>query len=85
LAAGYRLAVRARPFTLCLRCNVPLERVDKAAVAERLPESVRELQQEFTRCPGCERVYWPGSHWQRMRSVLTGLCLPVDGAGPSNL
>jgi uncharacterized protein with PIN domain len=85
VAARYRLAERARPFTLCLRCNVPLEGVDKVAVAERLPENVRELQQEFTRCPGCERVYWRGAHWQRMRSVLTGLCLPVDGAGPSNL
>ena len=77
VAARYRLAERARPFTLCLRCNLPLERVEKAAVAARLPPKVLELHHALTRCPGCDRVYWPGSHWDRMRdllrSVLTGL------------
>jgi uncharacterized protein with PIN domain len=84
VAARYRLAGRARPFTLCLRCNLPLEPVDKAALAERLPESVRRVQHNFTRCPGCGRVYWPGSHYERMRSVLTGLCGPVDGGARQN-
>ncbi|HEX7052761.1 MAG TPA: Mut7-C RNAse domain-containing protein [Burkholderiales bacterium] len=84
VAARFRLAEDARPFTLCLRCNLPLEPVEKAAVAERLPGRVRELQEAFTRCPGCERIYWPGSHWARMRSVLTGLCPPVDARAPEN-
>ena len=70
VAERYGLAARARPFTLCLRCNLPLERVAKAAVAERLPEKVRLLQSEFTRCPGCDRVYWPGSHYERMLAAL---------------
>jgi len=85
VAARYRLAGRARPFTLCLRCNLSLEPVDKAAVADRLPENVRRVQHNFTRCPGCDRVYWPGSHYQRMRSVLTGLCGPMDGRDPGIL
>jgi uncharacterized protein len=85
VAARYRLGERARPFTLCLRCNLPLEPVEKAVVAERLPENVRREREHFTRCPGCGRIYWPGSHWQRMRSVLTGLCLPVDRRAPPNL
>jgi uncharacterized protein with PIN domain len=70
VAERYGLASRARPFTLCLRCNLPLEHVEKAAVAERLPEKVRLLQSEFTRCPGCDRIYWPGSHYQRMLAAL---------------
>jgi uncharacterized protein with PIN domain len=82
VAKRYRLAARARPFTRCLRCNLPLERVEKAAVADRLPENVRQTQEDFTHCPGCDRVYWPGSHWDRMRqllrAVLTGPCAPVD-------
>ena len=85
VAARYRLAERARPFTLCLRCNLPLERVAKAAVAARLPPKVLELHQEFTHCPGCDRIYWPGSHYRRMRSVLTGLCGPVEGRASPNL
>ena len=70
VAERYALAPRARPFTLCLRCNVPLERVEKASVLERLPERVRLAQSEFTRCPACERIYWPGSHYQRMLAAM---------------
>ena len=73
VAERYGLAARARPFTLCLRCNLPLERIDKAAVAERLPEKVRLLQDEFTRCPGCDRVYWAGSHYERMLAAMRRL------------
>ena len=36
------LARSARPFTLCLTCNVPLHDVEKALVLDRLPPSVRE-------------------------------------------
>jgi uncharacterized protein with PIN domain len=85
VAGRYELAARARPFTLCLCCNLPLEPVAKAAVAGRLPEKVREEQDNFTHCPGCDRVYWPGSHYRRMQSVLTGLRRPVDGRAPENL
>jgi uncharacterized protein with PIN domain/sulfur carrier protein ThiS len=70
VAERYALAPRARPFTVCLRCNVALERVAKASVAERLPEKVRLLQSEFTRCPACDRIYWPGSHYQRMLAAM---------------
>jgi uncharacterized protein with PIN domain len=76
VAERYALAGRAHPFTLCLRCNLRLERVDKAAVADQVPEKVREMQHEYTRCTGCGRIYWPGSHYERMRAVLAPLLSP---------
>jgi uncharacterized protein with PIN domain len=66
----YGLAERARPFTLCLHCNAPLRSVPKAEVLERLPPTVRELQDEFTTCTVCHRVFWKGSHWKRMAGML---------------
>ena len=69
----YRLAPHARPFTLCLRCNLPLEAVEKAAVAERLPAEVATQHERFVRCPGCGRVYWPGSHYRRMQASLQAI------------
>ena len=71
VATRYGLAARARPFTLCLHCNLPLEPVDKALIAGRLPEQVSQLHESFVRCRGCDRVYWPGSHYDRMRAVLS--------------
>jgi len=73
VAARYGLAGRARPFTLCLRCNRPLQPVDKAAVAAIVPEKVRARQEQFSRCAGCGRIYWPGSHYARMRAALGDL------------
>ena len=70
VAERYRLAERARPFTRCLHCNLPLAPVEKAAVAHRLPPQVAALHQSFTHCAGCDRFYWPGSHYARMRAVL---------------
>jgi len=74
------LARSAKPFTLCLHCNVPLRSVDKADVIDRLPPSVREHYTRFSTCDGCGRVYWEGSHWRNMRRVLNGL-LPSEAGG----
>ena len=65
-----------RPFTLCLECNAPLRQVDKALVEDRLPPAVRERHQRFTTCDACGRVYWEGTHWQRMLALL-GAALPT--------
>jgi len=64
------LAPWTQPFTLCLSCNTPLRTVDKAAVAERLPPSVRIAHTEFLTCDCCHGVFWKGSHWRRMSALL---------------
>lgn len=70
VAARFDLAAHARPFTLCLHCNRPLVPVAKMEVIDRLPPQVAEVQNEFTRCGTCDRIYWPGSHYERMQAVL---------------
>ena len=59
------------PFTRCRECNTPLEDVPKSAVLDRLPDKVRAHYERFKRCPGCERVYWEGTHYERMRRLFT--------------
>lgn len=66
----FGLAERARPFTRCLHDNAPLRPVARAAVLDRLPPRVAATQDEFHTCDLCGRVYWKGSHWQRMRRML---------------
>ena len=75
IVARLDLAHRMQPFTLCLECNVPLHPVDKQAVLGQLPPSVRLLQDHFTRCGHCGRIFWRGSHWKRMQGML-GSTLP---------
>jgi uncharacterized protein len=62
-----------RRLTRCLECNVELEPRPKAEVNERLPPHVRATQTRFSECPRCARVYWPGTHWERMSERLAAL------------
>lgn len=75
------LAHSIKPFTLCLNCNALLRPIEKAAVLERLPPSVRERFDHFSTCDICQRVFWEGSHWQRMRTMLEECIKPNRFAG----
>jgi uncharacterized protein len=57
-------------FTRCLVCNTLLREATPAEVRKLVPERARELAGRVLRCPGCGRVFWPGSHVRRMRSTL---------------
>jgi uncharacterized protein with PIN domain len=70
------LARAITPFSRCLRCNGLLVPVAKAEVADRLPPRVRERQQAFRRCAGCGRVYWAGTHHERMTGLVASLREP---------
>ncbi len=62
-----------RPLQRCLRCNTFLVPVAKDLVLDRLPPMIRERYHEFQTCPACNRVYWKGSHFQRMVEFMTGI------------
>ena len=61
------------PFSRCRECNTPLEDAAPQAVAGRVPPRVRGLYQHFKCCPGCGRVYWEGSHFERMKKLVQRL------------
>jgi uncharacterized protein len=67
------LASSARPFTLCLHCNAPLDAVEKTEIAERLPPNVCARYERFSTCNVCGRIFWEGTHWQRMRAMVDDL------------
>ncbi|HSQ03756.1 MAG TPA: Mut7-C RNAse domain-containing protein, partial [Burkholderiales bacterium] len=70
VAARYALIPAMRPFTLCLHCNFELETIATGEVAKLVPDRIAAHYPDFKRCPGCRRVYWEGSHWQHMRTLL---------------
>lgn len=60
----------AKPFLRCLRCNALLAQVGKDEVRHLLPVQVALLHNEFLRCPDCDRVYWKGGHFRRIRQLI---------------
>jgi uncharacterized protein with PIN domain len=57
-------------FTLCVRCDVPLEKVNKKNVKNNVPPYVYKTQQHFMRCPQCRKIYWQGTHWALAKKFL---------------
>ena len=62
-----------RQFTRCLECNQPLTRRRKEEVKDLVPPYVFQTQSRFVECPSCHRIYWRGTHWQRMKRELGAL------------
>jgi uncharacterized protein len=55
-----------KPFERCMECNGRLYPVSKDEIAGLLPPHTRETKTEFSRCAGCQKIYWRGSHHARM-------------------
>lgn len=77
----YRLI---RPFTRCMLCNGILDPVDLAEVRDRVPERVADAFQRFRRCRGCGRLYWEGSHYQRLSALVDEIRAGADEGGASD-
>ena len=53
-------------FSLCSECNSELVKVAREEVAGVAPPHVLATASRFRRCTGCRRVYWPGSHTDKI-------------------
>ena len=67
------LSLPLRPFTRCPACNEALKEVEKGAIRDRVPPYVFATQERFSLCPGCGKIYWRGTHWERMKERLKKL------------
>ena len=74
----YRLAAYATPFRRCMACNGPLASVSKREVESRLPPRTRDTVDGYRRCVDCDRVYWRGSHYRRLKEIVDTACGTVD-------
>ncbi|MGD0174591.1 MAG: Mut7-C RNAse domain-containing protein [Anaerolineales bacterium] len=66
----FDLRASIAPFHRCLSCNGLLQPVEKQAVWDRLPPGTRERFDEFYRCSECGKIFWNGSHYARLQSLV---------------
>lgn len=57
----------------CLECNEMLAPLSRQDAQPLVPAYVHETQDRFARCPACRRIYWQGTHYERIRSRLQRL------------
>lgn len=66
----------------CSECNGRLEVISRDLAEPAVPPHVLATAPRFHRCVGCGRVYWPGSHSERIVARLKGVVARL-GAGPA--
>ncbi|NLE35862.1 MAG: hypothetical protein GX622_12230, partial [Bacteroidales bacterium] len=69
----FGLKNQVKLFSRCIACNTLLEEVRKEDIADRLLADTRTYYDSFRRCPGCDRIYWEGSHYDNMKKSLLPL------------
>ena len=57
----------------CMACGGKLRRVDKEQVRERIPPRTWKWLDEYFLCERCDRLFWRGTHWGRIRGELEKL------------
>ncbi|HOP63842.1 MAG TPA: Mut7-C RNAse domain-containing protein [Spirochaetota bacterium] len=60
-----------KPFTRCIECNGFIEGLDLSSprfreLEKKIPPGVLEWCREFYHCLSCGRIYWKGSHYDRL-------------------
>lgn len=69
----YGLRKFFQPFSRCTLCNGLLEIVQEEEVEDQLPQRTRNLFSHFMRCSSCGKIYWEGSHYDRMKKFVSSL------------
>lgn len=74
----FTLSSKARWFTRCNVCNEPLVCVKPDIVKDIVPEYVYANHDGFAQCPGCSRVYWRGTHPQKIMETIESILKPKE-------
>ncbi len=59
----------AHPLTRCSECNETLTPIDKSDARNLVAAYVYETNNAFLQCKACGRIYWKGTHVDRMEST----------------
>ena len=62
-----------RQNTRCIECNLPLKALTRERARNLVTPYVCEHASSFAICPGCNRVYWQGTHYGDMERKIERL------------
>ena len=69
----FDLSGKINPFHRCIECNGIIRRVSKDKILHLLQPRTLNYFNDFFRCRECMRIYWKGSHYDRMSSWLENI------------
>lgn len=64
--------------TRCMQCNGLIQRVNKKEIEMKLLPLTKKNYDIFHQCNSCERIYWKGSHYEKMQLFLQQIKLAAE-------
>lgn len=66
----FPVSEEAEALSRCLECNTLIEEVEKESIRNRIDEKTFSLYDTFYECPTCHRIYWEGSHFEKLQNKV---------------
>lgn len=66
----FHLDLHRKAFSRCIACNGILASVKKESILDQLEPKTRKYFNEFRRCDNCGKIYWRGSHLEKMKILI---------------
>lgn len=66
----FQLRKHMQPFMRCTICNGMLIEVSLEEVADKVPPKVKEWCSEYKQCNRCGKIYWKGSHYEKLKEKV---------------
>ena len=54
----------------CTLCNNTVKPIKKEDVKDKVPQRVFQNNEKFWYCSKCDKIYWKGSHYEKMREKI---------------
>ena len=74
----YPFDVGQHALSRCSRCNGLLITIDRDVVRLRVAPFVYAANEKFSECPKCARLYWSGTHRERIIGEIRKISASVD-------
>jgi hypothetical protein len=64
---------KTKVLSRCILCNTEVEEIKKEDIKTKVPKRVFDNNEKFWFCKKCNKIYWKGSHYEKMFEKINKL------------
>lgn len=74
----FRLKAGLHPLSRCFHCNCLIQEVPKESLSGKVAAKTLALYETFYECPQCHKIFWEGSHYEKMNQDIAEILAQVE-------